>query len=120
MEKFQKISSRIIIILALLWMLAVSMGQLSVGQSYMGIGALSAYIGIQNIILLNWGQRTGKMPPKIAYLIQRHGNNKADAICDCKHSFIFIDRPGCTIFGLAASISFPVQNMQQTNRIYIS
>lgn len=76
MEKFQKISSRIIIILALLWMLAVSIGQLSVGQSYMGIGALSAYIGIQNIILLNWGQRTGKMPPKIAYLIQRHGNNK--------------------------------------------
>ncbi len=39
MEKFQKISSRIIIILALLWILAVSMGQLSVGQSYMGIGA---------------------------------------------------------------------------------
>ena len=33
MEKFQKISSRIIIILALLWILAVSMGQLSVGQS---------------------------------------------------------------------------------------
>ncbi len=76
MEKFQKISSRIVMVLALLWMLAVSMGQLSVGQSYMGIGALSAYIGIQNIILLNWGHRTGNMPPKIAYLIQRHGNNK--------------------------------------------
>ena len=53
-----------------------SMEKLSTGYSYMGIGVLSTYIGIQNLILLNWGQRTGKMPAKIAYLTERHGNNK--------------------------------------------
>ena len=46
------------------------------GWSYLGIGFLSAYIGIQNIILLVYGQRTGDMPEKIAYLINRHGNDK--------------------------------------------
>ena len=76
MEKFQKISSRIVIVLALFWGVLIAMGKLSVGYSYMGIGILSAYIGIQNMILLNWGQRTGQMPTKITYLIERHGNNR--------------------------------------------
>lgn len=76
MEKFQKISSRIVIALALLLGIAIALGKISVGYSYMGIGLLSTYIGIQNMILLNWGQRTGQMPAKIAFLIERHGNNK--------------------------------------------
>ena len=76
MEKFQKISSRVVIVLALRWGVLIAMGKLSTGYSYMGIGVLSTYIGIQNLILLNWGQRTGKMPTKITYLIERHGNNK--------------------------------------------
>lgn len=76
MEKFQKFSSRIVIVLALLWAVLVVTGQLPIGYSYLILGALSAYIGVQNMILLNWGQRTGQMPSKITYLIQRHGNNK--------------------------------------------
>lgn len=76
MEKFQKLSSRIVIVLALFWAVMVATGQLSTGYSYFILGTLSAYIGLQNIILLNWGQRTGNMPSKVTYLIQRHGNNK--------------------------------------------
>ena len=77
MKKIQKISSRIIIALAILWAVAVVAGLFpSLGWSYLGIGFLSAYIGIQNIILLVYGQRTGDMPEKIAYLINRHGNDK--------------------------------------------
>ena len=58
MEKFQKISSRVVIVLALLWGVLIAMGKLSTGYSYMGIGVLSTYIGIQNLILLNWGQKS--------------------------------------------------------------
>ena len=76
MDKFQKISSRITIALALIWAVLVAAGQLSIGQSYLGIGILSAYIGIQNTILLIWGQRTGKMSKKIAHAIQHHGQDK--------------------------------------------
>ncbi len=76
MDKFQKISSRIVIALALIWAVLVALGQLSVGQSYFGIGVLSAYIGIQNTLLLVWGQRTGNMPKKIAHIIEQHGPDK--------------------------------------------
>lgn len=76
MEKFQKISSRVVIVLALLWAVAVAMGKLNVAYSYMIFGALAAYIGVQNIILLNWGQRIGQMPKKIVYLIERHGHDR--------------------------------------------
>lgn len=73
MEKFQKYSSRTIIALALIWFALVLSGKLSVGMSYFGIGIISTYLGIQNIILLNWGQRSGKMPNKIAHHIKHHG-----------------------------------------------
>lgn len=76
MEKFQKISSRVIIVLALIWAVLMSTGMLTVGQGYFAIGVLSAYIGVQNIILLNWGQRTGQMPNKITHLVERHGEQK--------------------------------------------
>ena len=74
MEKFQKYSSRAIMLMALLWAILTFSGTLSVGQSYFMIGLISAYLGIQNIILLNMGQRSGKMPNKIAYQIERHGD----------------------------------------------
>ena len=76
MGKLQKFSSRIVIALALIWAVLLAAGQLSIGQSYLGIGILSAYIGIQNAILFIWGQRTGKMPKKIAHAIQQHGQDK--------------------------------------------
>jgi len=76
MEQFQKISSKIVIALALLWLVLVSLGKLNLGQSYLMLGALSAYIGVQNIILLNWGQRTGQLPKKIAYLVEQRGMQK--------------------------------------------
>lgn len=73
MEKFQKYSSRAIIALALIWFVLVLSGKLTTGMSYFGIGIISTYLGIQNIILLNLGQRSGKMPNKIAYQIKQHG-----------------------------------------------
>lgn len=76
MEKFQKISSRIVIVLAILWGGVIALAKVPVGYCYMGIGVLSTYVAVQNIILLNWGQRTGQMPTKISYLIERHGNKK--------------------------------------------
>ena len=75
MEQYQKISSRIIIIVAFVWAILTATGNLSTAKSYFMIGAISAYIGVQNIILLNWGQRTGRLPRKIVYLIEQHGHN---------------------------------------------
>ncbi len=76
MEKFQKISSRVVIVLAFVWAALSFSGMIPVGVSYMVIGGLAAYIGIQNIILLNWGLKIGKMPTKITYQIEQHGHNK--------------------------------------------
>ncbi|MBQ2776594.1 MAG: hypothetical protein IJF50_03755 [Peptococcaceae bacterium] len=76
MEKFQKISSKVVIALALVWAALTFTSSIPVGVSYMAIGALAAYIGIQNIILLNWGLKIGKMPNKITYQIEQHGHNK--------------------------------------------
>jgi len=76
MEKFQKISSRVVIVLALIWAAVTFTGMIPTGLSYMIIGALAAYIGIQNIILLNWGLKIGKMPNKITYQIEQHGHDK--------------------------------------------
>lgn len=73
MEKFQKYSSRAIMVMALLWAVLTFSGTLSTGQSYFFIGFISTYLGVQNIILLNMGQRCGKMPNKIAYQIEHHG-----------------------------------------------
>lgn len=76
MEKFQKNSSKIVIALAFVWAALSFTGMIPVGASYMIIGGLAAYIGIQNIILLNWGLKIGKMPNKIAYQIEQHGHSK--------------------------------------------
>ena len=76
MEKFQKFSSRIVIGLALVWAALTFTHMIPVKISYMIIGGLAAYIGVQNIILLNWGLKIGKMPNKISYQIEQHGHNK--------------------------------------------
>lgn len=76
MEKFQKYSSTIVIVLALIWAALSFTRMIPIGMSYMIIGALAAYIGVQNIILLNWGLKIGKMPNKITYQIEQHGHNK--------------------------------------------
>lgn len=76
MEKFQKISSKVVIVLALIWALLTFTSMIPVGISYIFIGALAAYIGVQNIILLNWGLKIGKMPNKIAYQIEQNGHEK--------------------------------------------
>ena len=76
MEKFQRTSSKIVITLALIWAALTFTSSIPVGWSYIIIGFLAAYIGIQNIILLNWGLKIGKMPNKITYIIEQHGHNK--------------------------------------------
>ena len=76
MEKFQKFSSRAVIILALVWAVLTFGGMIPANVSYMIIGGLAAYIGVQNIILLNWGLKIGQMPNKITYQIEQHGHNK--------------------------------------------
>ena len=76
MEKFQKTSSKIVIALAFVWAALTFSNSIPVGASYMMIGALAAYIGIQNIILLNWGLKIGKMTNKITYQIELHGHKK--------------------------------------------
>ncbi len=76
MEKFQRISSKAVMFAAIVWAILAFSGILSIGQSYMGIGALAFYISIQNIILLNWGKKIGRMPKKIAYQIEHSGHNR--------------------------------------------
>lgn len=76
MEKFQKYSSTTVIVLALIWAALSFTRMIPIGISYMIIGALAAYIGIQNIILLNWGLKIGKMSNKITYQIEQHGHSK--------------------------------------------
>ncbi len=73
MEKFQKLSSRAILLMAALWAVLTFGGAITVGQSYFFIGLISTWLGVQNIILLNMGQKTGKMPNKIVHHIERHG-----------------------------------------------
>lgn len=72
MERFQKYSARVLLILALLWLFL----PMDAGYKYIYLGALILYVGVQNLVFLNIGQRSGKMPPKIAHLIERHGNEK--------------------------------------------
>lgn len=76
MEKFQKISSKIIMGLSVVWILLTATRSISVGQSYMFLGALGVYLGIQNIILLNMAQKTGELPRKISLLVEAHGHDK--------------------------------------------
>ena len=76
MEQFQKFSSRLILLMCAVWAVVTFGGMIPTGLSYFFIGLISTWLGIQNIILLNLGQRSGKMPNKIAYQIQRHGERK--------------------------------------------
>ncbi|MBR4944075.1 MAG: hypothetical protein IKZ26_01515 [Peptococcaceae bacterium] len=73
MEKFQKYSSRVILLMSTAWAVLTFGGMLTSGQSYFLIGLISAYLGVQNIILLNLGQRSGTMPNKLLYHVEHHG-----------------------------------------------
>ena len=73
MEKFQTLSSRIILLLCALWAVLTFSGMLPVGHSYFLLGLISTWLGIQNIILLNLGQKTGTMPNKLAHHVKNHG-----------------------------------------------
>ena len=76
MERYQKISSKIIIALAVIWIFL----PLDLGYRYMFFGAIVTYMGIQNFILILWGKRTGQMPSKIQHLVNKHGTDKAELI----------------------------------------
>lgn len=73
MEQFQKLSSRIILLMCAAWAVVTFGGIISTGQSYFFIGLISAWLGVQNIILLNLGQRSGTMPNKLAHHVKQHG-----------------------------------------------
>lgn len=76
MEKFQSISSKVVIALALVWAALTFTKSIPTGLSYMIFGGIAAYIGIQNIILLNWGLKIGRMSTKITYQIEQHGHDR--------------------------------------------
>lgn len=90
MQKFQKYSSRLVMISALIWILLVFSKQLTIGQSYFIIGVLFTYIGIQNILLLNIGQRTGNLTNKITHYIQHHGEQKGILMYVCINILLFL------------------------------
>ena len=73
MKKFQKISQKVVIALAILWVLLLAIPSIPLGYRYIYVGALIFYLGIQNILLLNIGQRTGVMPDKLLMYQQRLG-----------------------------------------------
>lgn len=73
MEKFQKLSSRAILLMCALWAVLTFGGMIDNGQAYFFLGLISTYLGIQNIILLNMGQKSGKMPDKLAYHVKQKG-----------------------------------------------
>ncbi len=73
MEKFQKLSSRAILLMCALWAVLTFGGIITAGLSYFLIGLISAWLGVQNIILLNLGQKTGTMPNKLAHHVKHHG-----------------------------------------------
>ena len=62
--------------LAFLWAILVTFKIISPAYGYFMLGALSTYIGIQNIILLNWSQKSGEMTTKISYLVEKHGEQR--------------------------------------------
>lgn len=71
--RFQKISQKIILILAAVWVLLLFFPSVELGYRYIYIGLLIFYLGIQNIILLNLGQRTGQPPDKLVMYQERLG-----------------------------------------------
>ncbi len=76
MKKFHKISQRIILILAAIWVLLLFFKGIELGYRYIYIGLLILYVGVQNIILLNLGQRAGEMPDKLLMYQERLGERK--------------------------------------------
>jgi hypothetical protein len=73
MKKFQTFSSRAVLLMCAVWAVLTFGGMLTNGQSYFFLGLISAWLGVQNIILLNMGQKTGEMPDKLAYHVKQKG-----------------------------------------------
>ena len=73
MKKFQTLSSRAVLLMCAVWAVLTFGGMLTNGQSYFFLGLISAWLGVQNIILLNMGQKTGEMPDKLAYHVKQKG-----------------------------------------------
>ena len=76
MKKYHKISQRIIIILAAIWVVLLFFDNIELGYRYIYFGLLIFYLGVQNIILLNLGQRTGEIPDKVLMYQKRLGERK--------------------------------------------
>ena len=76
MKKYHKISQRIILILAAIWFLLLPFKGIELGYRYIYVGLLIFYVGVQNIILLNLGQRSGEMPDKLLMYQERLGAQK--------------------------------------------
>jgi len=102
MERYQKISSRIIIALAVLWVLL----PMDLGYKYMFFGAIITYMGIQNAILFLWGKRIGQMPNKIQLLITKHGVDKAELMYGLFFILFFLF-VGVTVIYSGYQIQFP-------------
>ena len=77
MKQFHKISKRIFYILAAIWVLLLLLvPSIELGYRYISFGLLVCYLGVQNIILLNLGQRSGEMPDKLLMYQERLGARK--------------------------------------------
>lgn len=74
--KYHKVSQRIIIILVVIWVLLLFVPTIELGYRYIYLGLLVFYLGVQNIILLNLGQRTGQPPEKLVMYQERLGMQK--------------------------------------------
>lgn len=102
---FQKISQKIVIALALLWVVLLLVPSIPLGYRYIYVGALIFYLGVQNIILLNLGLKSGKMPDKLVMYQERLGE-KAGAMRYGLFAFCYI------LFGALVIFSgFNVLNM---------
>lgn len=73
---FQKISQKIVIGLALLWVILQLMFTMPLRVSYMYFGGLILYLGVQNMIILNLGLKNGQVPEKMKLYYQRYGTQK--------------------------------------------
>lgn len=76
MKQFHKISKRIFYFLAALWFVLLIIPSINLGYRYIFAGILVCYLGVQNIILLNLGQRSGEMPDKLVMYQERLGERK--------------------------------------------
>ena len=76
MKQFYKISKRVFYFLMALWALLLLVPSIELAYRYISFGLLVCYLGVQNIILLNLGQRSGEMPDKLMMYQEQLGERK--------------------------------------------